>query len=80
MMRQAIRLLGSPKISELSRFVRSLKYRLNRKILRGDNEELAYWNDYNAHIEEAIRIAREDEVRITNFITDHDGFGLHTTK
>ena len=80
MMQQAIRFLGSSKISELSRFVRSLKYRLTRKILGGDNEELAYWNDYNAHIEEAIHMAREDEARITNFITDHDGFGLHAAK
>jgi len=76
----ATRSAGSNKISELSRIARSLKFRLTQRLLGKENEELVYWNDCNAHIEEAISMAGEDEVRITNFITDHDGFGLYAGK
>lgn len=74
----ATRSAGSNKISELSGIARYLKFRLTQRFLGKENEELVYWNDCNAYIEEAIRMAGEDEARITNFISDHDGFGLYT--
>ena len=80
MIRPTISPADSQKLARMSRLARSLKYRLTRLFLGRENEEVAYWNDQNAHIEEAIRMAGKDEVRITNFITNHDGFGLHTAK
>ena len=71
---------GAPLVSNLSRIVRTLNHRLTRLLFGNEHEELAYWNGYNEAIDEAIHMAGEEERRVTNFITDHNGFGLDTEK
>jgi hypothetical protein len=71
---------GAPQISKLSMLARSLNHKLTRLLFGREHEELAYWNGYNMAIDEAVHMAGEETNRVTNFITDHDRFGLDTEK
>ena len=58
---------------------RTVKQQLIRLILGRESIELAYWNAYNREVEEALYINENGQNIVTNFHSDHNGFGLDPT-
>ena len=45
-----------------------------------ETQELNYISGYSAALDEVINLARAEELRVRNFIKDHDGTCLDTEK
>ena len=72
--------VDTPLVSELSKLIEPLRQRMERLTPGRETQELNYISGYSAALSEVIRLARAEELRVRNFIKDHDGTCLDTEK
>ena len=72
--------VDTPLVSELSKLIEPLRQKMERLPPGRETEELNYISGYSAALDETIRLARAEELRVRNFIKDHDGTCLDTEK
>ena len=72
--------VDTPLVSELSKLIEPLRQRMEQLTPGRETEELNYISGYSAALSEVIHLARAEELRVRNFIKDHDGTCLDSEK
>ena len=70
----------TPQIAALSKLTQSLWERMESLNPGRETQELIFISGFSAALGEAIKIALAEEVRVRNFIKDHDGTCLDDDK
>jgi hypothetical protein len=72
--------VDTPLVSELSKLIEPLRQRMEQLSPGRETQELNYISGYSAALSEVIRLARVEELRVRNFIKDHDGTCLDSER